>query len=263
MRRFAIIGVGLVSVAGFAGAASAADLPSKVYTKAPPVVAPIYNWGGFYIGINGGGASSHDCWNVTNSLGVPVPSTSEGCHDATGGLVGGQIGYRWQAASWVFGLEAQGDWADLKGSNTSATGNFGGLPFLNQTKIDAIGLFTGQVGYAWNNALWYVKGGAAVTHDKFNGVTQFAVGPFPVGFAFDQATQTRWGGAVGTGIEFGFAQGWSVAFEYDHLFMGSSSVNILNTAGGFDRTDSIKQDIDMGTVRVNYTFGGPPVVAKY
>ena len=28
------------------------------------------------------------------------------------------------------------------------------------------------------------------------------------------------------------------------------------------RTDSIKQNVDMATVRVNYTFGGP-VVAKY
>ena len=34
-------------------------------------------------------------------------------------MVGGQIGYRWQAANWVFGLEAQGDWANFKGSNTS------------------------------------------------------------------------------------------------------------------------------------------------
>ena len=264
MRRLAIIGVGLVSVAGFAGAASAADLAAKVYTKAPPV-APIYNWSGFYIGLNGGGASSHNCWNLTNSLGTPVPTTpSEGCHDATGGLVGGQIGYRWQAASWVFGLEAQGDWADLKGSNTSATGTFGGVPFLNQTKIDAIGLFTGQVGYAWNSTLWYVKGGAAVTHDKYNGVSQLpaTAGAFSAGFAFDQASETRWGGAVGTGFEFGFAPGWSVALEYDHLFMGSSSQNLINTRGGFDRTESIKQDVDMGTVRVNYTFGGP-VVARY
>ena len=44
---------------------------------------------------------------------------NEGCHDATGGVAGGQIGYRWQSAAWVFGLEAQGDWADLRGSNLS------------------------------------------------------------------------------------------------------------------------------------------------
>jgi outer membrane immunogenic protein len=266
MRGLAIGGfatVGLVALAGFAGAASAADLAAKVYTKAPPAAAPIYNWGGFYIGLNGGGASSHNCWNLTNSLGTPIPSTpSVGCHDATGGLAGGQIGYRWQMTNWVFGIEAQGDWADLKGSNTSTIGTFGRLPFSNQTKIDAIGLFTGQVGYAWNNVLGYVKGGAAVTHDKYNGVTQFAVGPFPVGYAFDQASETRWGGAVGAGLEYGFAPGWSVAVEYDHLFMGKSSASLYTPGGAFDRTHSIKQDVDMGTVRVNYTFGGP-LVAKY
>jgi outer membrane immunogenic protein len=175
-------------------------------------------------------------------------------------LVGGQFGYRWQVTNWVFGLEGQGDWADLKGSNTSATGTFSRLPFSNQTKIDAIGLFTGQVGYAWNSALFYVKGGLAVTDATYNGVTQFAAGGRPSGFAFDQASETRWGGAVGAGIEYGFAPGWSVAVEYDHLFMGSSNLNLITPAGAFDRTDSIKQDVDMGTVRVNYTFGGPVAV---
>jgi hypothetical protein len=178
MHRLAAIAVGLVSVAGFAGAASAGDLPVKVYTKAPPVAAPIYNWGGFYVGVDGGGASSRNCWNVTNSLGTPVPTMpSQVCHDATGGLVGGQIGYRWQMTNWVFGLEAQGDWANLKGSNTSLIGTFAGLPFADQTKISAIGLFTGQIGYAWNNVLWYVKGGAAVTRDKYNGVSNSPPAP--------------------------------------------------------------------------------------
>ena len=256
MRRFAAIAAGLLAI-GCAGAAGAADL-ARPYIKAPPTAAPAYDWAGFYIGLNGGGASSHNCWNDTNSLGTPLPAApSEGCHDATGGLVGGQIGYRWQMTHWVFGLEAQGDWADLTGSNTSMTGTFAGLPFSNRTKIDAIGLFTGQVGYAWNNLLWYVKGGAAVTHDTYNGVSQFAAGSFPAGFAFDQARETRWGGVVGTGIEFGFAPRWSVALEYDHLFMGRSDNNLISFAGTFDRTDRVNQDVDMGTVRVNYAFDVP------
>ena len=41
--------------------------------------------------------------------------------------------------------------------------------FANRTKIDAIGLFTGQVGYAWNSFLLYVKGGAAVAHNSYQG----------------------------------------------------------------------------------------------
>jgi|SRR5579864_4894117 len=256
MKKTLLGTVGLLAL-GFATSASAADLAARPYTKAPPaMIAAVYDWSGFYIGINGGGGSSHKCWTNTNTLGVPtIPSVSEGCHDASGGMAGGQIGFRWQSANWVFGVEGQGDWADLKSSNASLF-----IPgATNQSKIDALGLITGQVGYAWNNVLWYVKGGAAVTADKYNG---FLTG---TGIAFDQASETRWGGAVGTGLEVGFAQNWSVGVEYDHLFMGSRSLNFTSTvapAGTSSRVDSIKQDVDMATVRVNYRWGGP-VVAKY
>jgi outer membrane immunogenic protein len=254
MKKLLLAAAGLVAVSVVP--ALAADLPARTYTKAPPPVA-IYNWSGFYVGLNAGGASSHNCWDMTSIIGIAIPTTSEGCHDATGGLVGGQVGYRWQTTNWVFGVEAQGDWASLKGSNASAIGVLAGVRFANQTKIDAIGLFTGQVGYAWNNVLGYVKGGAAVTDDKYNGQL--------TGIVFDQANQTRWGGAIGAGIEVGFAPGWSVAAEYDHLFMGSNGVTFAAAPVlgiGFTRTDNIKQDVDMGTVRVNYTFGGP-IAAKY
>jgi outer membrane immunogenic protein len=253
MHRLAIVGAGLFSIAGFVGAASAADLAARPYTKAPPIVAPIYNWGGLYIGLDGGGGSSHNCWTG----GIPVP-TGLGCHDATGGLIGAQIGYRWQATNWVFGLEAQGDWANLKGSNTSAIGTFAGVPFLNQTKIDSLGLFTGQVGYAWNNVLWYVKGGAAFTQNKYASIANVAAGGVAAGTPFAQASDTRWGGVVGTGIEFGFAPNWSVGFEYDHLFMGSGNRDFFSVpvlGAGLLFTDGIKQNVDIGTIRVNYTFG--------
>src|SRR6201995_2981443 len=160
MKRFAIAAAGLLSLAGFAGAASAADLAARTAVKAPAFVAPAYDWSGFYIGLNGGGGSSRECLTITSNAGVAVVPNSEGCHNATGGLVGGQFGYRWQAASWVFGVEAQGDWADLKGSNSSLAAI---IPATNQTRVDGIGLFTGQVGYAWNNFLLYVKGGAGGT----------------------------------------------------------------------------------------------------
>jgi outer membrane immunogenic protein len=80
--------------------------------------------------------------------------------------------------------------------------------FTNNSKIDALGLFTGQVGYAFNNALLYLKGGAAVTSDRFNVTTTF--GNILSGTTGDQ---TRWGGVVGAGIEFGFAPNWSAALE--------------------------------------------------
>ena len=251
MKKILLGAAAVVAAMSVAAPASAADLPARVYTKAPAMVAAIYDWSGFYVGINGGGGSAHNCWNITNNAGAIIPSASEGCHDSTGGLVGGQLGYRWQSASWVFGVEAQGDWADFKGSNTSL---FFGVGNTNQTKEDAFGLFTGQVGYAWNNVLWYVKGGAAITDNKYKG--------FVGGVLFDQENDTRWGGTVGTGVEVSFAPNWSVAFEYDHLFMDTQSVNLKTPAGAFSRTDSIKQDVDIGSVRVNYRWGGPGI-AKY
>jgi outer membrane immunogenic protein len=253
MNRFAVAGAALLSIAGFAGAASGADLAARTTTKAPAFAAPVYDWGGLYIGLNGGGASSRECLTITSDAGAAVFPNSEGCHDATGGLAGGQIGYRWQTANWVFGVEAQGDWADLKGSNASLTAI---IPYTNQTRIDAIGLFTGQVGYALNNILLYVKGGAAVTDNKY---TSFFTA---TGVQFNQAADTRWGGAAGAGIEIGFAPNWSVAVEYDHLFMGNPNVTFPASAIAVTRSDNIRQDVDMATVRVNYRFGGP-VVAKY
>jgi outer membrane immunogenic protein len=262
MKKFLLASTGLVALGtatlGITASASAADLAARPYTKAPPPVVAIYDWTGFYIGANAGGGTSRKCWDVDNFRG-PVAPFREGCHDATGGLAGGQIGYRWQSANWVFGVEAQGDWADLKGSNVSAF-----IPvWTNNSKIQAIGLFTGQVGYAWNNVLWYVKGGGAVTDDRFRGTVT------NTGAVFDSANDTRWGGVVGTGIEVGFASNWSVGVEYDHLFMGRRDITLTSQgvlagipAGSPFRTDSIRQDVDMFTVRLNYRFGGP-VIAKY
>ena len=259
MHRLVIVGAGLLSIAGVVSAASAADLPAQPYTKAPTMVAPIYDWTGFYIGLNGGGASSHECLTITSVAGAAVAPNSEGCHNATGSLVGGQIGYRWQSANWVFGVEAQGDWANLKGSNSSLTAI---IPQTNRTKVDAIGLFAGQVGYAWNNVLVYLKGGAAVTNNNYSSF--FPVGNVfaAAGVPFNAASDTRWGGAAGGGIEIGFAPNWSVGVEYDHLFMGNTRVMFPATNIAVGRSDNIRQDVDMGTVRVNYRFGGP-VVAKY
>jgi outer membrane immunogenic protein len=256
MKKFLL---GTVAFIALAAPAAAADLAARPYTKAPPPpVALVYDWSGFYIGANGGWGSSRKCWDSV----APAFPGAEGCHDATGGVAGGQIGYRWQAGTWVFGLEAQGDWADLKGNNQSLL-----FPaFVNQSKINAFGLFTGQVGYAANNVLFYLKGGAAVTNDKFAEFTA-AVGVPPNTLVANTGDQTRWGGTVGVGLEYGFAPNWSAAIEYDHLFMQDKTLTFVTAGplvapGAFFGTDRIRQDVDLVTVRVNYRWGGP-VIAKY
>lgn len=240
MKRTTLLAAAAITV-GAAAPAAAADLSARApaYSKAPSIVQAAYDWSGFYAGINGGGATSNIDWNE-DGFG------DEGSHHATGGTFGGQIGYRWQASSWVFGLEAQGNWADFTGSNISLqTG------FQNQTKIDAFGLFTGQVGYAWDRALFYVKGGAAVTDNKYNVFTA------PGGSLVDNANETRWGATVGAGFEYAFVPNWSLGLEYDHLFMGNNDVMFFSGTG-----DHIKEDVDLLTARINYKFGGP-VMGRY
>src|ERR1700680_1683441 len=157
MKKFLLATVGVMALAA---PAAAADLPARTYTKAPAYIAAVYDWSGFYIGANGGRGTSRKEWDNMTPGGLFV--AEEGSHDATGGVAGGQIGYRWQTGAWVFGLEGQGDWADLRGTNPSLLA----LGTVNRSRMDAFGLFTGQVGYAWNTVLLYAKGGAAVVADR-------------------------------------------------------------------------------------------------
>src|ERR1700750_2243726 len=108
MKKFLLGTVGLLAL-GMGTPASAADLAARPYTKAPPpMVAPVYNWGGFYIGANAGYGWSNRCLDVTaiNGLGVV---DAEGCRNAGGGVAGGQVGYRWQGGGGGgFGVESPG-----------------------------------------------------------------------------------------------------------------------------------------------------------
>ena len=110
----------------------------------------------------------------------------------------------------------------ISATRASARFSIRASPFVpgaisTRTKTDGIGLFTGQIGYAWNQALFYVKGGAAVTSNRFSILETFT------GIELASASATRWGGTVGVGFEYGFAPNWSFGVEYDHLFMGDAN----------------------------------------
>jgi outer membrane immunogenic protein len=241
----------LVLAVSFLGISAASALAADLapYTKAPAVPA-VYDWSGIYIGVNGGYGSASHCWDQNQAGTTAI--LPEGCSNATGGMAGGQFMYRFQAArNLVFGMEAQGDWAGLKGSNVSNV-----LPGVtNQSKVDAFGLFTGHFGWAMDNSLLYVKTGIAVTDNKYDGLA--------AGTAFDQANETRVGYAVGVGYDYAFARNWTAGVEYNHFFMfqSANNLNLIGT-GVLSRVESIQQDIDLVTVKVDYHFGGP-VVAKY
>jgi outer membrane immunogenic protein len=255
MKKLLLATVALIAM-GIAAPASAADLAARPYYRAAPIAIPmLYDWSGFYIGANGGYGWSRQCIDITAFNNGPF-DFAEGCKNAGGGIVGGQVGYRWQAGTWVFGLEAQGDWANLRNERESLL--FPGNTW--KSNINALGLFTGQVGYAWNAALLYVKGGAAVANQRFD-IFDTATG---IGIA--QAQRTRWGGVVGVGLEFGFAPNWTAGIEYDYLFRTNESNTFLTPALGITSiTANTSTDINMITGRISYKFGGygAPIAARY
>jgi outer membrane immunogenic protein len=240
-----VIASGVVAF-GMANPAAAADLPARPWDKAPPpMVSPMYDWTGFYAGFNGGGGWARKCRDLT-----PVGLGSDGCASTTGGVAGGQLGYRWQAGTIVFGLEGQGDWAGLSGSNVGLTSGL-----IDRSRLNSFGLFTGQLGLAWNNALFYLKGGAAFTNSRYDFLT-------PAGVTLASASATRWGGTAGFGFEYGFTPNWTFALEYDHIFVDSMTTNFTTPAGALFTTSRISGDTDLLTARVNFRWGGP-VVARY
>src|SRR6266581_4255347 len=127
MRRVLFAAIGLLGLA--ATNAAAADLPRAMPTKAPAMFAPGYSWNGFYLGINGGGAFGRSDWSAFGSD-----------TNVSGGLVGVTAGYNWQSGQWVFGLEADIDWADIKGNFSNAV-----CPTGCRTKNDWLGTARGRL----------------------------------------------------------------------------------------------------------------------
>jgi outer membrane immunogenic protein len=238
MKRAIILAAATIAV-GTAAPAVAADLPARTYSKAPALEAA-YDWSGTYVGFNGGAATGSFDWNA-DGFG------EEGSHRATGGMIGGQFGHRWQMSSVVFGVEFQGDWASFTGANTTQLSGFAGNQ--NVTRVDGFGLVTGQIGYAWNRALFYVDGGGVVTDNHYHVIN--------AGAMIDNGSETRWGAALGVGFEYAVSPNWSLGLQYNHLFMGNNDVIFESGAG-----THISENADIITARLNYKFG-EPVVARY
>jgi outer membrane immunogenic protein len=229
MRKLTL---GILTVAGLAlgaQAATAADM-NRVVRKAPaPAVVAAYNWSGFYLGGHVGYAWSSE--DVSLNVDGDVFGTAP---DPDGFLGGVQAGYNWQFDRWVVGVE--GDWS-WSGADGRAFGD--ALPIDVEQKWYA--LLTGRVGYAWDNWLWYVKGGAAWVDTDYKVVgTGLSAG------------ETRSGWTIGGGVEWGFAQQWSAKLEYNYLDFGNEHY------AGVVNVDPASLDIDtqvhLVKLGVNYRF---------
>lgn len=222
MKKVLLASASLFALSTFAPA-TAADLAARPYTKAPAPLAAVYNWTGFYLGAVGGYAQE-------NASGDPKMK---------GGFVGGTLGYNWQTSNIVFGLEADGAWADV---NASATA----LGITVASKTDALGTVRGRVGVAFDQVLLYATGGYAWIDNKIS-VTALGV------TVSDSKFHSGW--TAGAGVEAFIAPQWSVKGEYLYRSLAGETY-----FGGAVPTGTLNfHTVQFG---VNYHFGGP-VVAKY
>jgi outer membrane immunogenic protein len=232
-----------VFVLSTAAPVAAADL-NPVYKAPVPAIAPAFNWNGFYVGANLGGAWASD--TVTQSTAVaPFSNTKV---TSSGVVGGGQVGYNWVAApNWLLGVEA-----DVSGADLNGTATYRNFAQFNE-KIDAFGTARGRVGYVANNWLFYGTGGFAWSDDTFTR-TQLAGNNAPPVGDVRTNSPTRAGWAAGGGIEYGFARNWTARVEYLHLDLGDESFSFVAPNGIFRGIDEGRLTIDAVRLGVNYKF---------
>jgi len=259
MNHSKLIAAAAFTAALGAGAASAADLAARPYTKAPPYIEYLYNWGGFYIGGHVGGAWTSEEWiNTANTTAFGDLSPGQGFrqHGTAGVFGGGQMGYNWQASNYVFGLEGTISGLDNKGTVLNHVFGFG-LDDRFDWRTNWMATITGRVGYAVTNNLFYVKGGYAGVNNRLS-VTDVLP---PVTGA---GSQTHWhnGWTIGAGWEYGITQNWIVGLEYDYAAFEKKSYQLAGPSAGTYTFDAKPRDIQSAVVRLSYKFGAP-VVARY
>ena len=242
--------------------ASAADMPLKA---PPPPPAPIYNWTGFYIGVNAGYTWNNDSVNMataptfldpalsanglTNPILTSAAATGNFRTRASGFIGGGQIGYNWQiGAAWVAGIETdfQGV-SSHKGSSTTtfvqprlgAGDNQVTTVSVSQNLRD-LGTLRGRLGVLVTPSfLAYGTGGLAYGGvNSSNNITTSEVPNTGTtnGASFGSSSNTRAGWTIGGGAEWMFAPKWSAKLEYLYYDLGTAnyaqSMTTFAGAGG-------------------------------
>jgi outer membrane immunogenic protein len=222
-------------------AASSAAFAADLAAPAPaPIIMPTYNWTGFYIGANLGGAWASG--TLTDNL---TGASFTGNH--SGVIGGGTVGYNWQISpNFVVGIEGTFD-----GTSIGTTSNIVSVPILGtptavQGSIGTnwVSTLAARFGIAVNNILYYAKGGGGLA-DNSASLTNTITGTSV------STSNTRSGWLVGGGIEYGMTPNWTIKAEYDYLRMSN-----WTNSGPLSPVDtfSLSRQINMFTVGVNYKF---------
>lgn len=252
MKKTLIIAAALV---GFALPAFAADMARPVYKAAPVAAAPIHNWSGFYLGGTIGLNSTKSVFTDPYGYITYAPGIT---NKDLAWNIGATLGYNWQVQSFVFGIEGDWSWTNFEKTSLGYTS-----PSTIQSQWDWFSTVRVRAGYAIDNILLYVTGGAAFV--KNNHQAQYLYAPYFCGQSggyWSCPSGTETGFVVGAGIEAIVAQNWSLKLEY--LYLDMPTITTTDTVYGIPY--SWNDDAHVVRLGLNYRFGDygkSPVVARY
>jgi outer membrane immunogenic protein len=243
-------------------AADAADMP----VKAP--AAKTYNWGGCYVGINGGGAESGSDFTTTVGPGThlgpaDVALVEEGGTSSANGpnfLGGGQAGCNWQSGTLVYGLEGDVDYfrSNPQVINGTATLSDGVTSFtvIQSLTTNFFATVRPRIGVSADRNLFYITGGAAFTKASYSQAYVDAAVPSGTGLATGSKSLIGW--TAGAGWEYAWTDNWTFRVEYLFTsFPGTTNGlgTITDAAGGSNPLQG-SADLVVQTARfgVNFKF---------
>jgi outer membrane immunogenic protein len=202
--------------------------------KAATAKTPAYNWSGVYFGVNGGGD-----WGQQDPFNVITNRFDNVNISFSGGQVGGTAGINLQESWLLVGLEADLDWAHIRGSQV-LTPSVLSVPqafTLNATtNIDWDLSVRVRTGYVQQNWLYYVTAGVVVMGASTDLTTVAGTNPCASvtliggtpGMLTCHGTDKRIGATIGGGIEYGFAANWSAKVEYRYTMAASLEASKIN-----------------------------------
>lgn len=253
-------------------ALSCATVPSAQAAPPPP---PIYNWSGFYLGVNAGTGAGDTTPNwIQNAFASPFSLTSVGVPPNTntrGFVGGGQAGYNFQTGPYVYGVETDFTWMNLRGTATTS-------PFFSNKGVDNTVSWTSDYNWLYTarlrggitiggNWLLYGTGGVAVVDVKDTALCVSpntgcgaSITPSPQNIEWSKSS-TLVGGVVGGGIETMLSPNWIFGVKALHVFLPSTTPGLVTNSSSFlgpvPASWSFDHNLTIVTFEATYKFGGP------
>jgi len=212
---------------------------SQKLDSLPPKNSRPFNWSGFYIGVNAGGASATSGINSSvacrdndgdgnfacpfttpeevpgSTTAAPLAAAGTGKLSDGGFTGGGQVGYNLQTGGFVFGLELDAESFRLGASRSVATA---GPIFI--TSFDTNWLFTARtrIGLPVTpSLLLYATTGFALT--------DLSVGNSVAGIGAASSRGLVTGRTIGAGAEWALNRDWTLRGEYLYVDFGNVTTN--------------------------------------